>query len=196
MGLRGDPARVTFTFAVTSGHNSNPPLPDGCPIAYGPDPPSVSARFECFRRARFDPTHANPPLRTPDTQSGIATWNIECRRIGQLGGGGPGPPSTPLPWKHLTERFGPITLIPQRVVIAGHSAGAISPSGWPHKNALKIRSSISLAGAADIRKAWDLQLSSGVAAEFIGGPPEDFTAEYAAASPIELLPIEAPQILV
>jgi len=180
-------------------------------IAYGDDPnqfgelrlpqgtgphPVVAFIHGGFWRARFDLTNADA-LCEALTQSGFAAWNIEYRRIGQPGGGWPGTAEDALAAvNHLAVLFEPYNLDPTRIVLAGHSAGGHLALWVAAQNPIPLRRVISLAGVSDVRKAWDLQLSSGVAGEFIGGPPEDFPAQYQAASPIELLPIETPQILI
>jgi len=166
-------------------------------IPQGPGPhPVVAFIHGGFWRARFDLTNADPACEAL-TQSGLAAWNIEYRRIGQPGGGWPGTAEDALAAvKHLAMLFEPYKLDANRVVLAGHSAGGHLALWVAAQNPISLRRVVSLAGVSDVRKAWDLQLSSGVAGEFIGGPPEDFPAEYQAASPKELLPIETPQILI
>jgi acetyl esterase/lipase len=163
----------------------------------GPGPhPVVAFLHGGFWRSRFDLSHANAHCEAL-TRNGIATWNIEYRRMGQPGGGWPGTAEDALAGvRHLTELLGSYKLDPTRVSIAGHSAGGHLALWVAAKNPIEIQAVVSLAGVSDLRSAWDLQLSSGVAGEFIGGSPEDFPAEYSAASPIELLPISAPQILI
>jgi acetyl esterase/lipase len=163
----------------------------------GPGPHPVCAFIHGgFWRARFDLTHADAHCEAL-TKSGIATWNIEYRRIGQPGGGWPGTAEDALAgFMHLAELFAPYGLDPTRVVLAGHSAGGHLALWVAAQNALPIQRVVSLCGVSDLKDAWDLQLSNGVAGEFIGGSPDDFPEEYSAASPIELLPIEAPQVLI
>ena len=60
---------------------------------------------------------------------------------------------------------------------------------------LPLKGVVSLAGVADLRRAWDLRLSGGVVAEFLGGTPEDVPERYQSASPMELLPLGIPQRL-
>ena len=54
---------------------------------------------------------------------------------------------------------------------------------------------ISLAGVCDLRRAWELGLSNGAAAELLGGSPYDYPERYAAASPAALLPLGVRQVL-
>jgi acetyl esterase/lipase len=143
-----------------------------------------------FWRERFDLTHADAACKAL-TASGLATWNLEYRRIGQPGGGWPGTAEDVLAGLvHLGKLFEPYDLDGTRVVVAGHSAGGHLALWAAAQSAFKMRGVISLAGVSDLRYAWELQLSSGVAGEFMGG------SDYAAASPIDLLPIGVPQILI
>ena len=54
---------------------------------------------------------------------------------------------------------------------------------------------ISLAGVANLQRAWELRLSNAVVAEFLGGSPDEVPDRYKFASPIEHLPIGIPQKL-
>ena len=166
-------------------------------VPEGPGPhPVVAFIHGGVWRSRFDLTHANAHCEAL-TRRGLATWNIEYRRIGQAGGGWPGTAEDALAAvKHLAELFEPYNLNSRRVIVAGHSAGGHLALWVAAHNPIEMVKVVSLAGVSDVRSAWDLQLSSGVAGEFIGGPPEDYPEQYSAASPIELLPIKAPQIMI
>jgi acetyl esterase/lipase len=165
------------------------------PAGAGPHP-VIAFIHGGFWRSRFDLTHANAHCEAL-TKSGLATWNIEYRRIGQPGGGWPGTALDALAGvKHLATLFRTYELDPKRVVVAGHSAGGHLALWAAAQDPFEIQRVVSLAGVSDVRGAWDLHLSSGVAGEFIGGSPEKFPAEYFAASPIELLPIRARQVLI
>src|SRR5262249_25263831 len=59
-----------------------------------------------------------------------------------------------------------------------------------------VGSVISLAGVADLRSAWSLQLGSGAVERLIGGSPEQYPERYSEASPIELLPMSTKQVLI
>jgi acetyl esterase/lipase len=143
------------------------------------------------------------------TARGVATWNIEYRRLGNPGGGWP---ATLLDvgdavdcLRELAPRFG---LDPTRVFVLGHSAGGqlalwvagrhrISRNSPLHvANPLATVGAISLAGVCDLREAWRLRLSDGVVGQLMGGTPDEYPERYAAASPVELLPLGTPQVLV
>jgi acetyl esterase/lipase len=149
-----------------------------------------------FWRSRFDLTNADAHCEAL-TGSGIATWNLEYRRIGQTGGGWPGTAEdVRAGLKHVRNLFERYRLDATRVVVAGHSAGGHLALWAAAQDAIEMRGAVSLAGVADLRYAWELQLSSGVAGEFMGGSPEEFPGEYSAASPIELLPMRVDQVLI
>ena len=54
---------------------------------------------------------------------------------------------------------------------------------------------MALAAVSDLRRAWELQLSSGAVAELLGGDPQQVAEAYTLASPIALLPLGVPQVL-
>ena len=67
-------------------------------------------------------------------------------------------------------------------------------SAWP--SLLPLRAVIALAPVSDLRRAWELHLSQGAAAELLGGSPDQMPERYAVASPIEMLPLGVPQVLI
>ncbi len=127
---------------------------------------------------------------------GVATWNIEYRRIGQPGGGFPGTLDDVLhAASHLATLDAPIDLA--RVVALGHSAGGHLALYLAARKPIPLRGAISLAGVADLRLAAELELSRGVVArEFLGATPREAPERYRAASPIEMLPFGVPQRLI
>lgn len=160
-----------------------------------------------YWRARYDLAyfgHAAAAL----TERGYATWNIEYRRVGDDGGGWPGTfvdvAAAADYVEQLAQRF-PIDL--QHIIVLGHSAGghlALWLAGRRHlpttshlyqPQPLMVRGVISLAGVCDLRRAWELGLSNGAAAELLGGSPYDYPERYAAASPAALLPLGVRQVL-
>jgi len=142
-------------------------------------------------------------------RTGLATWNIEYRRLGDPGGGYP---------NTLTDVGAAIdalrTLAPDHgldlanVITIGHSAGghlgvwaAARPklpatSAIRGANPLPIRAAIALAGVLDLSESIDLGVCSGLAAKLVGGTPAEAGALYAETSPRALLPIGVRQRLI
>jgi acetyl esterase/lipase len=140
---------------------------------------------------------------------GIATWNIEYRRIGNPGGAWPGTfLDVAAAADHVRALADDYQLDLDRIIAVGHSAGGHLalwlagrnriPEGdvLSTYNPLHLRAAISLGGVADLRQAWELGLGEGVARELLGGTPEEYPERYAATSPADLLPLGVPQILI
>lgn len=178
-------------------------LPDGP----GPHPLVVWIHGG-FWRPQYDLTHAGHACAALAAE-GIATWNIEYRRLGNPGGGWPGTFLDVAAAADSVRRLlDTHPLDHERVIAAGHSAGghlalwlaarpriaADSPIASP--DPLPVRGAVSLAGVVDLHRAWELQLRDGIVASLLGGTPEEVPDHYAAASPAELLPLGIPQILV
>jgi acetyl esterase/lipase len=176
------------------------------PAGTGPFP-AVAFIHGGFWRVRYDLLHTGH-LCAALTTMGVATWNLEYRRLGNTGGGWPGTfLDIASGLRFLVEHAVELDVDPSNVVVAGHSAGghlalwsaglARLPSGSPIAAVpVAVRAAVSLAGVVDLREAWRLGLSANVVAELIGGSPDEFPERYAAASPIELAPISVRQLLV
>jgi acetyl esterase/lipase len=175
----------------------------------GPGPhPLVIWLHGGFWRAQYDLAHAGHACAALAGDD-VATWNIEYRRIGNAGGGWPGTfldvAAAADHIRHLAADY-PLDL--RRTIAAGHSAGGhlalwlaarhrIAPeSPLFAPDPLPLRGAVSLAGVVDLHQAWELRLRNGIVADLLGGAPDDVPDRYAAASPPELLPLEAPQVLV
>jgi acetyl esterase/lipase len=177
------------------------------PTGAGPHPLAIFVHGG-YWRARYDLAYFGHCC-TDLARRGIATWNIEYRRLGDVGGGWPG---TFVDVGHAIDYVR--TLAKQHsidinnAVLVGHSAGghlALWAAGRQRlpigseigcADPLAVRAVVALAPVADLRMAWDLRLSDGVTSEFIGGPPEQYPARYAQASPAELVPLGVRQIIV
>jgi len=128
---------------------------------------------------------------------GIASWNIEYRRLGNAGGGWPGTfEDVAGAAQHLLKLEAEHRLDLGRVIAIGHSAGGHLALWLAARKALTLRGVVSLAGVADLRRAWELRLSRGVVRDLLGGTPEEMPERYRLASPIERLPMGVPQRLV
>ncbi|HEY8600473.1 MAG TPA: alpha/beta hydrolase [Thermomicrobiales bacterium] len=147
---------------------------------------------------------------------GVASWNIEYRRLGDPGGGWPG---TFRDVAAAAERLRALApehhLDLMRVVTIGHSAGghlalwlaarrrapigALGDGEWADltgPNVLPLAGVISQAGVADLTEGWRRKLSNDVITELLGGTPESVPERYAVADPALLLPLGLPQALV
>jgi acetyl esterase/lipase len=130
-------------------------------------------------------------------RAGAAVWSLEYRRLGDPGGD----------WAGMSDDIvrGAQYLVPlanrynldlKRVIAAGHSAGGQLALWLAAQQVVDLRGVVPLAAVSDLRRAYALQLDSGVVGELLGGSPDRVPQRYAAASPIELLPIPAPQRVV
>jgi len=177
------------------------------PRGAGPHPVVIYVHGGCWL-TEYDLAHAGHVCAAL-TESGVATWSLEYRRLGDSGGGWP---ATFLDVArgadHLREiaRTAPADLT--RVVAAGHSAGGHLamwlaarqriPAGDPTHSTdpLPLRGVVSIAGAVDLARASQLGVCGGAVDALMGGPPGSVTPRYAIGSPYELLPLGLPQALV
>lgn len=196
-------ANVRLHYGSEDLHFGDLRLPDG-----NGSHPVVIVIHGGFWRAKYDLAyfgHACADL----TARGIATWNIEYRRIGNMGGGWPGTlQDVGRAADYLTTLAPRYNLDLNRVVALGHSAGGhlalwlaararLAKNNPLHtSDPLRLRAAVSLAGVTNLRQGWELGLSNNVVEEFMGGAPDKFPERYAAASPQELLPLGVPQVLI
>jgi acetyl esterase/lipase len=117
-------------------------------------------------------------------EAGIATWNVEYRRLGDVGGGWPGT-GEDVAW--ALEFVDELPLEPRSVVLVGHSAGG-HLALWATKRAqLPV---VALAPVSDVRDSVERTGPDGVPARFCGG------SRFEELSPLELLPLGVRQVLV
>ncbi|WP_163990122.1 alpha/beta hydrolase family protein [Pyxidicoccus caerfyrddinensis] len=175
----------------------------------GPGPhPVVVVIHGGFWRAKYDLEHIGH-LCAELTRQGFATWSLEFRRVGHEGGGWPGTlEDVALGTDFLRTLACSHPLDLSRVVAMGHSAGGHLamwlgarqrlPAGGPlHRvDPLPLRGVVSLAGAMDLERVFELRLSEGIVEEFLGGSPARVPERYRLASPAALQPLGLPQVLV
>jgi acetyl esterase/lipase len=181
--------------------SKKPPEPD-LRMEYGRDPnqfadvrlpagkgphPAVFFIHGGYWRAKYDLTYAGHLCHALKT-AGIATWNVEYRRVGNPGGGWPGTfEDIRSAFRHLLEAQEKSTAPPLEVkhlCVAGHSAGgqlALSLAAL-EKSVTRV---LSLAGVLDLRRGWELHLSNDAVAQFLGGSPAEVPEHYREASPAE-----------
>jgi acetyl esterase/lipase len=148
-----------------------------------------------FWRAKYDLVHAGH-LCAALTKAGVATWNLEYRRVGNPGGGWPGTfedVSSGLAFiRHACKQH---NLDENRIMVLGHSAGGeLALCLAAHQQSL--RGALSLAGVVDLRRAWELHVSNDAVVEFLGGTPEKVPEHYHEASPAEAEILNVPQRLI
>jgi acetyl esterase/lipase len=143
--------------------------------------------------------------------NGIATWNIEYRRVGNPGGGWPGTfEDVGRATDFVRELAATRHLDLRRVVLVGHSSGghlALWASAR-HKlaatNPLRGTSPLAVAGVVDIDAPPDLEsvipmerqvCGEQIVERLLGGTPAELPARYREASATGLLPIGTKQHL-
>lgn len=117
---------------------------------------------------------------------GIATANLEYRRVGNAGGGWPGT-FEDIRTAHRfllqnAQRYGFDT---RRVIVLGHSAGGqLALCLAAHESGLAT--AVSLAGVVNLERAYELHLSNDAVVEFLGGKPAEVPEHYREADPMKL----------
>ena len=143
---------------------------------------------------------------------GIATWNIEYRRLGEPGSGWPGTYlDVGRAVDHVRAIAGEHQLDLDRVVLVGHSAGGhlamwaaarrrlTKTSELYVANPLPVRGFVDLAGPVDMTaniSGYEALCADPVITSLLGGAPAAVPDHYAQASAIKLLPLGIPQVLV
>lgn len=149
-----------------------------------------------FWRAKYDLAHAGH-LCAALAAAGIATFNLEYRRVGNPGGGWPGSFEDVLSgFRFLRTLAGKFTLDPSRLLVMGHSAGGQLALGLA-AHAKGVHAAVSLAGVLDLNRTYELHLSHDAAVEFLGGTPQQVPDHYREASPMSTkVPKEVRQLVV
>jgi acetyl esterase/lipase len=180
------------------------------PTGPGPHPVVVLVHGGCFKAAYAQASYFGQ-VGDALKAKGIATWNLEYRRLGQSGSGWPG---TYLDVAHGVDHLRAIAsqhkLDLGRVVIVGHSAGghlamwaaarSRVPKGSPLyvANPLPARGVLDLAGPVDMTahiREYEGLCRDSVITTLLGGTPSAVPDRYAQASPIALLPLGVPQVI-
>lgn len=181
------------------------------PAGPGPHPVAIVVHGGCWVRA-FATLQNTAALADALRDQGIASWNVEYRRIDHPGGGWPGT------YRDVGAAADQLRLIAEehhldlsRVIALGHSAGghlalwlAARPRLAPGAELatpapLRLRGAISLGGPGDLAafEPFDQEpCGRDVIAGLMGGKPAEVPGRYAQGSPAELLPLGVPQILV
>ncbi len=174
----------------------------------GPGPyPLVIVIHGGYWRARYDLGYFGSACGAL-ARAGLATWNIEYRRLGDPGGGWPGTfedvaaadrlrpharpalPARPRPRHHPWPlRRGPSGAVARRAPRLPEHSPLWRPDPLP------LAGAIAIAGVVDLRRAWELRLSDNATGLLLGGDPDEFPDRYDMASPYEALPLGVRQVL-
>ncbi len=197
------PADHRFPYGTDPNQFGDLRLPEGD----GPHPVLVFIHGG-YWRARYDLEHTGH-LCAAFTTIGIATWNIEYRRLGNPGGGWPGTfRDIAQGIKFLRVLALKYSLDLDQVIVMGHSAGGhlalwvAAARNIPESSPIAINQPlplcgvVSLAGVSDLNLAWELGLSDRAVEELLEGGPEEHPKRYAHTSPMELLPLGVYQVLI
>lgn len=181
------------------------------PPGPGPHPVAVLVHGGCFKAA-YATVQDLAPMADALEAAGIATWNVEYRRLGDPGGGWPGTYlDVGSAVDHVRSLADQYELDLGRVVIVGHSAGGhlamwaaararVPPESALHfEDPLPVRGVLDLAGPVDLTAniaGYEGLCGDTVITGLLGGTPAEVPERYADASPIRLLPLGLPQVLV
>ncbi len=181
------------------------------PKGPGPFPVAVVIHGGCWV-SRFATLQNTAALADALRDAGVATWNLEYRRLDNPGGGWPGTFSDiadGVDHVRVVARQHPLDL--QHVVTIGHSAGAHlalwaggrrrlpRDSAVRRDNPLPLVAAIALGGPGDLRDFYRYGAKvcgSNVVDQLMGGAPDALSDRYAQGSPIELLPMGIRQVLI
>jgi len=145
------------------------------------------------------------PLAAALTEAGVATWNLEYRRLGNAGGGWPGTfADVARGADHLRKIAHEKRLDLNRVLAMGHSAGGhlamwlAARTKLPMSSELYVKDPLRLTGVIDLDGPADLKATlpmqqrvcgGAVITRLVGGTPEEQPQRYRETSPIEMLPL-------
>jgi acetyl esterase/lipase len=180
------------------------------PAGKGPFPVAVILHGGCFVAPMADRRNT-AGMASDLVRHGVATLNVEYRRLGNGGGW----PATFLDVgsaiDHLRMLAKPHALDLSRVVVLGHSAGAPLAAwavGRPRlprastirgSDPLPVKAAIAVDGPLDLAR-WngpDADVCGApVVARLLGGAPSTQPSRYRETSPIEMLPLGAPVYVV
>lgn len=178
------------------------------PAGKGPFPVAVVIHGGCWQ-ASYDTRAGIAGFADALTKRGIATWNIEYRRVGDAGGGWPGTfqdvaaAVDKLP--DIAKRY-PIDL--GRVIVVGHSSGAHLAlwaasrakldAPW-RGTAVRPVGVVAIDGPGTLAPLIGIDVQAcgkPVIVGLMGGTPAEKPAEYKLASPADHLPLGLKQLLV
>ena len=205
--IPASPPDRTFAYGSDANQFGQLFLPRG----RGPFPVAVVIHGGCWKK--FADLENTVPMSDALRNAGIATWNIEYRRVDSAGGGWPGTYlDVGAAVDYLRTIAAEYLLDLQRVVVVGHSAGGhlalwtaarhrLPESSPLHvKDPLPVRGAVNLAGPGRLQSltAEHLQRVCGSVpvTQLLGGELERVPERLRDGSPAEMLPLRVPQVLI
>lgn len=191
-----------------------PPPPADARLAYGSEPnqlldlrlPSSKQKSKLphpliinihggYWRAKYNLDHAGH-LCAALCAKGLATANLEYRRVGNDGGAWPGTfADIRSAYQFLLQNARRHNLDSGRIVVMGHSAGGqLALCLAAHEPS--VTRVVSLAGVVDLQRAYLLHLSNDAVVEFLRGTPSEVPDHYREADPMQLSIPQARQWLI
>ncbi len=200
---RAGPPTAVLRYGADDLRSGQLRIPEG----KGPFPVAVIVHGGCWT-ASYDTMAGTAAVSEALTKRGIATWNIEYRRLGDPGAGWPGSfedVGAGIDFLTVIAKTYPLDL--GRVTIVGHSAGAHlalwgasrGKLGTAYAPKVRPMSAVQIDGVASLAPfvGIDEQVcGKPVIAQLMGGGPDARAAEYALASPANQLPLGIRQLLV
>lgn len=177
------------------------------PKGPGPHPVLLFIHGGCWL-SQYDIAHA-ASFEQAMADSGFAVWSIEYRRVGNEGGGWPGTfmdiARGADVLRELATRY---ALDLNRVIASGHSAGGefalwlatrskiVRESPLFVPDPIRVQGVLGLAPAPDLEGLHASGVCNNVINQLMGGSPAEHPERYAAASPMQLAPVQVPKALV
>lgn len=182
-------------------------LPEG----RGPFPVAILIHGGCYL-SKYATLRNTGALADALTSAGVATWNVEYRRYDNPGGAWPGTfndVASAADYLRILAKDHPLDL--GRVITMGHSAGgqlalwlaaqAKHPAGSPlaREAPIKVSGVVALGPIVDMREYQTRELKScgnPAIESVLGGLPDAVPDRVRQVSPIELLPLGVPTVLI
>lgn len=168
--------------------------------------PAVMLIHGGFWRNRYSLDHLEHLSAALSAQE-MVIWNIEYRRVGDVGGGWPGTfHDAVAAAEMLFRRAGEWGVDPDRILVMGHSAGGhlaswlgcmanVPETSQVRADPLPWRGVVTLAGVLDLVEAWVQHLSDHAVVDLLGGAPPEQPSRYRNGSPQALVPSPIPHTL-
>ena len=168
-----------------------PPAPGGA----GRRSHSSSTSTAGYWQAIYNLVHAGH-LCADLARQGLASWNVEYRRLGDPGGEWPAPLDDVVRrWTTCATLAADYPLDLDRVVLMGHSAGGHLALLAARQTSVPLRGVVSLAGVVDPHEIDRIGDDHGLIRRLLGAGPDEEPDRWRQASPRALLPLGFPYVL-